>query len=147
MLAAGNAATVTAASTGVMASTGPERAGSAAALNETAFKLGGSLGVAVLGGVPAGHLAGRLAPAARALPPKPRALATESISEAMAAARRLGGADGERLAATAREAFTAGLGRAALLAAALALAASFVTALALRGTRRRPAEERNDHGP
>ncbi|TDB94986.1 hypothetical protein [Actinomadura sp. 7K534] len=53
MLAAGNAATVNAASTAMLRAAPPRRSGSAAAVNETAFKLGGALGVAVLGGLPA----------------------------------------------------------------------------------------------
>ncbi|QFG22739.1 MFS transporter [Actinomadura sp. WMMB 499] len=50
VLAAGNAATVNAASTAMLRAAPPERSGSAAAVNETAFKLGGALGVAGLGG-------------------------------------------------------------------------------------------------
>ncbi|OLT32557.1 hypothetical protein BJF79_08315 [Actinomadura sp. CNU-125] len=47
---AGNAATVNAASTAMLRAAPAGRSGSAAAVNETAFKLGGALGVAVLGG-------------------------------------------------------------------------------------------------
>ncbi|MFC5749735.1 MFS transporter [Actinomadura rugatobispora] len=137
LLAAGNAATVTTASTAVMAAAAGDRAGSAAALNETAFKLGGSLGVAVLGSVLAGHLARRLEPVTRALPPGAHASPSESISGVTAAARALGGPAGERLAATAREAFTEGFGRAALVAAAVALAAAAITAIP-------PGKGRND---
>ncbi|MBE1532669.1 MFS transporter [Actinomadura algeriensis] len=54
VLAAGNAATVNAASTAMMRAAPPGRSGPVAAVNETAFKLGGALGVAVLGGLPAG---------------------------------------------------------------------------------------------
>ncbi|GGU93647.1 MFS transporter [Actinomadura cremea] len=53
VLAAGNAATVNAASTAMLRAAPPGRSGSAAAVNDTAFKLGGALGVAVLGGLPA----------------------------------------------------------------------------------------------
>ncbi|MEV5829303.1 MFS transporter [Spirillospora sp. NPDC052242] len=54
VLAAGNAATVNAASTAMLRAAPPGRSGPVAAVTETAFKLGGALGVAVLGGLPAG---------------------------------------------------------------------------------------------
>ncbi|WP_433432863.1 hypothetical protein [Nonomuraea sp. CA-141351] len=113
------------------------RAGSAAAVNETAFKLGGSLGVAVLGSVVTGHLTGRMSTesAARDLP----AFASESITGAIETAARLGGQSGDALA---RGAFVAGFADAALIAAGLALAVAFLTALFLTDPHHRDLEEK-----
>ncbi|ASO20515.1 MFS family permease [Actinoalloteichus hoggarensis] len=127
LLAAGNGAAVTAASTAMLGSAGAPQAGSIAAVNETAFKLGGSLGVAVLGGIPAERLAARTAPP----PPSEQAVPVESISGALRAAALLGGPEGDRLAAAARQAFVTGLTHAAVLAACLALAAAVLTAATL----------------
>ncbi|MFD9950335.1 MFS transporter [Nonomuraea sp. NPDC059023] len=141
VLAAGNALTVTAAGVALMGTATRHRAGSAAAVNETAFKLGGSLGVAVLGSVATSHLTGRLSTlsAVDALP----AFATESITGAMTTAARLGGPTGDQLALLARDAFMTGFTDAAHLSAGLALAAAAVTAAFLTDPNiHNPEEER-----
>jgi MFS transporter, DHA2 family, multidrug resistance protein len=111
----------------IVSSAPPERAGSAAALSETAFELGGALGIAMLGSlgaaiyrremmfrVPEG-LTAEAAEAARA-----------TLGGAVAAAADVPGAAGSMLIA-AREAFTLGmLSSAALGAAALLLMAGVV---------------------
>ncbi|APU15135.1 MULTISPECIES: MFS transporter [Actinoalloteichus] len=131
LLAAGNGAAVTAASTAMLGAAGTRQAGSVAAVIETAFKLGGSLGVAVLGGVLAGRLADHLASHTAALPAAERAFAGESISGALQSAALLGGPAGDRFTDAARQAFTAGLTHAAVLAACLALGAAVLTASTL----------------
>ncbi|GII90751.1 MFS transporter [Sinosporangium siamense] len=132
LVAAGNGATVNAASTAMMASAAPDRAGSAAAVNETAFKLGGSIGVAVLGSVVTAHLIAGLAPHRDLIPPGVRAFAAESVTGALHTAHRLGEADGARLAGAARDAFAGGFAQATLLAAGLAVATAALITLALR---------------
>ncbi|SDK05743.1 drug resistance transporter, EmrB/QacA subfamily [Nonomuraea jiangxiensis] len=131
VLAAGNAVTVNASATAMLGSAPAHRSGSAAAVNETAFKVGGSLGVAVLGGLAAAHLAARL-PAHQAA----------SISGALDAARHLGGADGARLATTATAAFTDAFAQATTITAILAAAAGTVTILLLRD----PEATKGHHG-
>ncbi|MEV0616361.1 MFS transporter [Nonomuraea sp. NPDC050404] len=122
VLAAGNAVAVNAAGTAMMASAPAARSGSAGGVNETAFKLGGSLGVAVLGGLAGGRLATLLDPGT-AVP--------RSISGVLDAARNLGGPEGDRLAAVATTAFTDAFGTAALVTACLAAGSAVLTALLL----------------
>ncbi|MEU4579046.1 MFS transporter [Nonomuraea sp. NPDC023979] len=131
VLAAGNAVTVNACATAMLGSAPAHRAGSAAAVNETAFKVGGSLGVAVLGGLAAAHLTARL-PAHQAA----------SISGALDVARHLGGTDGARLATAATGAFTDAFAQAAAVTAILAAAVGALTALLLRD----PPATKGHHG-
>ncbi|MEO3892618.1 MFS transporter [Nonomuraea sp. B5E05] len=142
LVAAGNGMAVNAASTAMLASGGQRQAGSAAAVNETAFKLGGSLGVAAFGAVITGHLTARLTPHHGILPPDMTPFATQSITGAMQAARHLGGPEGAWLARVAGDAFIDGFGQAALLAAVLAIAAALTT-LALLEPHHLPKENRS----
>jgi EmrB/QacA subfamily drug resistance transporter len=128
VVAAGNGVTANAASTAMLASAGRRQGGSIAAVNETAFKLGGSLGVALLGSVITDRLA---AVRHDGLPPSADDFAVRSITGAMQAARQIGGPDGAHLASVAGDAFTGGFAEGVLLAACAALAAA-LTSLALR---------------
>lgn len=142
ILAGGNAMAVTSAGTAIMSSATERRAGSAAAVNETAFKLGGSLGVATLGSVLTGHLTARLSCETASLPRDLPPFATESITGAMATAGRLGGQNGDRLASLARDAFLDGFAAAALIAAGLVLSVAILTALFLTDPHHRDPEEK-----
>lgn len=117
----------------VMASVPKERAGAASAIAETAYELGGALGIAVLGSVlgrayrnnldlPAG-VAGDVAQAAR-----------ESLAVAVQVAAQLPGEGGRALAAAARGAFMDGFHLAVGVCAALAAVIAAVVWQALRGT-------------
>ncbi|GAA1216178.1 MFS transporter, DHA2 family, multidrug resistance protein [Prauserella alba] len=80
----------------------PERAGSAAAISETGFELGGALGTAVLGSVAMSiYHSGVPADAPHA--------ARETLGGAVAAARHLPQGQAEALLDTAREAFVTGM--------------------------------------
>lgn len=110
----------------IMAGSPPERSGSAAAIEETSYELGATLGVAVLGSIAAvvyraglsgsdlaGHgVTGRAAHDAR-----------ESLGGAIEVARGIGAA-GNGLAARAQEAFTTSLSWASVTGGALMLAAA-----------------------
>lgn len=109
----------------IMAGSPAAKAGSAAAIEETAYELGGVLGVAVLGSVAAAVYRAELAydgPAA--------AVVRESLGGALGVARELGAA-GARLAGQAEAAFTGSLvtacGAGALLMLASAVAALLLT--------------------
>jgi DHA2 family multidrug resistance protein-like MFS transporter len=106
-LGAGVAAT--AGSAAIMSAAPPERAGGAAAVQETAFELGGALGVAVLGSVMAALYRGALATPA-GLPEEAAAVARDGLTGAVQVAGELGGAGGPALLASASAAFVDGLG-------------------------------------
>ncbi len=120
-LGAGVAAT--AGSAAIMGAAPPERAGGAAAVQETAFELGGALGVAVLGSV----MAALYRDAVGALPGLPddvAAVARDGLTGAAQVADELGGPGGPALLAAASRAFVDGLGTTVLVgAAAMALVA------------------------
>jgi DHA2 family multidrug resistance protein-like MFS transporter len=87
-----------------------ERAGAAAALNETSGQLGFALGIAALGSLGAVAYRGSLSPdVTGALPVEAAAAAREGLAGATAAAEVVPGALGEQLVATAREAATVAL--------------------------------------
>lgn len=96
-----------------------DRAGSAAAVSETAYELGAVLGTAVLGSVLATVYRGAVTVPAGA------DAARETLGGAVATAMRIGGADGDALLTSARAAFetgvqvTAGVGAAVLVAVAV----------------------------
>lgn len=90
----------------IMSSTPTDKAGSAAAFEETSYELGGGLGIAILGSVAAvGYRAG--------LPDSANDVARESLAGAFEQARSLG-AGGARLVAQASDAFAASLAWAGL---------------------------------
>ncbi|MEW2071341.1 MFS transporter [Streptomyces sp. NPDC007346] len=130
---AGVAMTFTVSADSVMAAVPKERAGAASAVAETAYELGGALGIAVLGSLlsrayrnsldlPAG-LPGDVGQAAR-----------ESLALAMRAAARLPEEAGRALGASARDAFMDGLHLAVGVCAALAAVTALAAWRALRGT-------------
>lgn len=115
-LAAGVAAT--AGSAAIMGAAPPERAGGAAAVQETAFELGGALGVAVLGSL----MAALYRDAIGALPGLPdgvAAAARDGLTGAAQVAGELGEPGGSALMADASRAFVDGLGTTVLVGAAV----------------------------
>jgi DHA2 family multidrug resistance protein-like MFS transporter len=110
----------------------PERAGAAAAMNETVTELGGALGMAVMGSIGTAvyrhHLGGAVPAPARA-----------TLGGAVATAAREHGSAGAHLLAAAREAFTASLNSVSIVGAVLMAAAAIATVLFLRGFRTAPA--------
>lgn len=132
---AGVALSAAPATNAIVASLPQGKQGVASAVNDLSRELGGVLGIAILGSVlNAGYRSG-LAEAARGVPGEALARAQESLPSALGVAGRLGGAEGERLAEAAREAFVGGLG-ASLLAGAvvLALGVAGVLLLASKGS-------------
>ncbi|WP_061294258.1 MFS transporter [Herbidospora cretacea] len=85
----------------IMAATPPEKAGSAASLSETGGEFGIAMGIATLGSLATYVYRSSFTGADET--------ARQGITEAAAAARRIGGTAGEQLMEAARTAFTSGL--------------------------------------
>jgi hypothetical protein len=126
-LATGMAITMTPLTTLIMASVPLNRAGVGSAMNDTTRELGGALGVAILGSIVTSRYASGIASAIVGLPPQAQEAADSGLSGALAVGARIGGAEGEALTATARQAFVDGLGWAAILGALAVFTAAVVT--------------------
>ncbi|CDR08815.1 MFS transporter [Streptomyces iranensis] len=138
MLASGLGAGVvmTLASDAIMASADPDRAGEAAAIQETSFELGAGLSIAALGTVLTATYRAVLPSSMPGIPAADRQAAGESIGAANAIADRLAPSSSDLLRATARDAYARGF-TVTVLSAALALAATAtLAALLLRPPRR-----------
>lgn len=123
VLGAGTGLAAPAATESVMSATPAERAGSGAALDETAVELGQALGVAILGSVLASGYASSLRAAAD-VPAGGLSEAVESVGAAGGVAERLGGQAGLALLDAARAAFVEGMADTALAGAAICVVAA-----------------------
>ena len=123
----------------VVSSAPQERAGSAAALSETGAELGGATGIALLGSVGTAIYRGGMA---RAMPSGVPAEAAEAargtLGGAVAAAEGLPAGVREALLAAAREAFSRGFQRAAVICAVVAAGLAVVVLVVLRDAHARP---------
>jgi DHA2 family multidrug resistance protein-like MFS transporter len=116
-----------------MASTPPERAGSAASIQETGGEFGVAMGVALMGSLGTFvYRAGVTEAAPAGLPPEAAAAANDGIASAMAAAQQLPGALGAQLADTARTAFTAGFNVVGLASTVIFVVVTILAATLLR---------------
>lgn len=139
VLGVGIGATMTAASSTIMQSATPERAGMAASIEEVSYELGGALGVTLMGSILSGVYAHTLeVPAGVSA-----AVARDSLDEALALAEGLSGELGASLARLARGAFDAGYAAVIATAAVMLLGtAALVLANRLRGGSTREARPR-----
>ncbi|NUT36237.1 MAG: MFS transporter [Hamadaea sp.] len=112
----------------VVGSAPPEKAGSAAALNQTSGEFGFALGIAVLGSLGAAVYRARITPSATGP-------AADSLAGAVSAAQDLPAALAADLLGSARSAFTAGMHVAALLSAVVIAAVAVLVVALLRGVR------------
>ncbi|WP_371744681.1 MFS transporter [Georgenia sp. TF02-10] len=109
----------------------PQKAGAASAISETAYELGTTLGVALLGSVlNAAYRANVVLPAA--LSPEQRGAAGQTLGGAVEAAGSLGPGTAEALLASARQAFDVGTQHVAAVGAVVAVAAAVVSFVTLR---------------
>ncbi|MBB5082554.1 MFS transporter [Nonomuraea endophytica] len=115
----------------VVGSVPPEKAGSAAALNETSGELGFSLGIAILGSLGAALYRGSLT-LPDSLAPAVETASRDTLATALAAAEGVGGETAAALVTTAREAFTTSLNVVALVAAVALAAMAILIARLLR---------------
>ncbi len=115
----------------IFASAPPEKAGSAAGLNETSGQFGFALGIAVLGSIGAAVYRGLVSVPAGT--PEPAAsVAKDSIAGAVDSAATLPAQAGGQLLSSAREAFTSGLHVVAIVSAILLAAVAVLAARLLR---------------
>ncbi|QDP98323.1 MFS transporter [Microlunatus elymi] len=114
----------------ILSSAPAEQAGAASGVSETAYELGGALGIAVIGSVVTAVFRGFAAPAG--IPADVVAAARESLGGAVHAAEALPGDTGQALLQAAQVAFTDGLRLAGLIAGLVLLAATFVINRAMR---------------
>ncbi len=124
----------------VVSAAPPERAGSAAALSETGAELGGATGIAILGSVGTAVYRGAMAGAIPAgVPGEAAEAARGTLGGAVAAAGELPEAAGRVLLTAAREAFSRGFERAAIICAAVAAGLAILVLVLLRDAHARPA--------
>lgn len=119
----------------ILASVPPERAGAASGISETAYELGASLGVAVLGSVLGGVYRARLE-LPPGLDPALAEQSRETLGGAVDAARSLPPADAGALVDAARTAFMDGVDVTSTIGAVLALLTAVGVGVALRSARR-----------
>ncbi|MBJ7472100.1 MAG: MFS transporter [Solirubrobacteraceae bacterium] len=105
----------------ILSSATGDQAGQASAIEETAYELGGGLGVAVLGSILAAVYTGSVV-----LPEGAPASARESISEAALVAETLPQAVGDALLLSSRQAFVEGLHTVIIVSAVVTVAAALI---------------------
>ncbi|RJL24157.1 MFS transporter [Bailinhaonella thermotolerans] len=116
----------------VLASVPKERAGAASAISETAFELGGALGIAVLGSIlGSAYRAGLRLP--EGVPAQAATPIGEGLGTALAVAGELPGRLGEAVAAAARVAFLDGMRVSLVSGAAILLTLAAVVLFTMRG--------------
>ncbi|WP_017597918.1 MFS transporter, partial [Nocardiopsis lucentensis] len=127
----------------IMSAAPPRRAGAASAISETAYELGGALGVAVLGSVLTGFYQSGLA-GVEDVPAPAMERARETLGGAANAAADLGGTAGADLLDAARTAFTGGMHVTSVIAALIVLAAAVQAWVLLRKETAPAAEGQRD---
>jgi DHA2 family multidrug resistance protein-like MFS transporter len=122
----------------VIGSAPPNKAGAAAALNETGSQFGFALGIAALGSIGAAIYRSRIAHAIPAsVPASAAAAARDTLASATDAARSLPDHLDAALLASARDAFTSGMHAVAAISAVLLIGVAVLTATLLRDVRPR----------
>lgn len=117
----------------IVATAPPGKAGAASAISETAYELGGAMGVAILGSVATSVYRSEMdAQLPASVPSEAAEPARETLGAAMEASTQLPPQLAEALRETAREAFMDGMRLAALLATVLVCYAAVQAALLLR---------------
>jgi DHA2 family multidrug resistance protein-like MFS transporter len=124
LIGAGSGLAQTVTNDAVLAAAPADRAGAASAISETAYELGGAMGVALLGSLATGIYRSELGDAPDA--------AAETLGEAAHVAATLPAGAGDALMTAARTAFTDGLRTVAVVAAVLVLIATVAVGRALR---------------
>lgn len=103
------------------------RAGMGSATNDTTRELGGSLGVAVLGSLLAGHYSEKIAPAVTRLPEQARTIVESSLTGALKVAESLPAPFNAALSSAAKDAWIGGF-KYALVVGAIVIASSAIVA-------------------
>jgi DHA2 family multidrug resistance protein-like MFS transporter len=116
----------------IMGAAPPDKAGSAAAIMQTANELGLAFGVALLGTLTTAVYRSSVDGSLGSVPPDAAAAARENIDRAVAASGTLPGGQGAGLLSAARDAFTSGVHAAGIAAAVGALCLAAFTVVTLR---------------
>jgi DHA2 family multidrug resistance protein-like MFS transporter len=117
----------------IVGSAPPERAGAASGISETGAELGGALGIAILGSIGALIYRAQLATdLPRGLTAAAAEAARDTLGGALAVAGQLPDGLGDALAATAREAFVAGMHLTSAIATVVAAGLAALAVIALR---------------
>jgi EmrB/QacA subfamily drug resistance transporter len=130
VVAAGMGLTMAPSTASIMSSLPQRKAGVGSAMNDTTRELGGSLGVAVMGSILAGHFHHRMAALAATVPESFRADVGNSLGDVLRVAPNLG-EQGPAVVAAARAAFTDGMQQAVLIGALIAYAGAVVVFLVM----------------
>jgi len=125
----------------IVGSAPAEKAGAASGISETAFELGGALGIAALGSVAAAWYRSGVGPAVHGLPAPIADAARDTLGGAVTVAGELPAPVAAALLDAARGAFVAGMQVTAAGAAVLALVLAGVALVALRTPAEAPAAE------
>ncbi len=110
----------------IMSAVPERRAGAGSAMNDATRELGAALGIALMGSLAASRYAARLASVTARLPAHVKRQAKVSLSDALAAAAKLGGPSGNVLRVGAEHAFIDGIRLAVTAGAVLAVAAAMI---------------------
>lgn len=121
----------------VVSTAPPERTGSAAAVSETAYEMGGAMGTAVLGTLGLGLYRAGLADSAPEVPQEVIDAGSQTLGGAQQAASGLPTSLAEEFLATAAQSFTSGMS-VVLMVAAVVAAYTGLQALIVLRSRRRP---------
>ena len=117
----------------IVGSAPPQRAGAAAGINETGVKLGGALGIAILGSIGVAIYRGELSVRLPAdVPAEAAAAARDTLGGAVAVAEQLPDRLGVAVLEAAREAFVRGMQLSSVIAAVVALGFAILVEVMLR---------------
>ncbi len=125
--AAGMALMSPTATTAIMSTLPPHKAGVGSAVNDTSREVGGAVGIALMGSLVSTGYRNGLGDATESLPPEAADTVRDGIQGAFAVTRSMAGEDGAALFSRASEAFSDGMRIAFLASAGIALVTSFVT--------------------
>ncbi len=132
LLGVGATLAMTAASQTIMSTAPADRAGGAAAIQETGYELGGALGIAVLGSVMTASYTAGLG-SVPGVPPAAMSVARDSLAGAAVTAADLGGDPGRRLYEAAVNAFVDGFDLTTGIAGVVMATAAIAAAVLLPG--------------
>jgi EmrB/QacA subfamily drug resistance transporter len=110
----------------IMSAVPPRRAGAGSAMNDASRELGAALGIALMGSLAASAYTNNLAKATAHLPVSVQQQASKSLSDALEAAQKMGGAAGRALTAAAQHSFLDGIQLAVTGSAILAVIAAII---------------------
>ncbi len=122
----------------IMSSVPRDKAGMGSAMNDTTRELGTTLGVAIFGSLLASSYTGNLPSQISLLPAAARDAVQGSLGGALYVSEQIGGANGDKLALAARQAWMQGVHFAFVVGAGIVFLAALISFLFLDGRAQRP---------